>query len=200
MKTKLIPCLAALIAGATCLSAQNPSPQGPGQGQGRRGEGPHARGFRVPPMIAALDTEKDGKISAEEIANAAEALKSLDQNGDGELTLDEIRPPRPPRPEGAGEDRPDRPDGPPPGMTPPPIIGALDADQDGKISAQEIQGAAEALKSLDQDGDGVLSRNELRPQRGPRGGQGGPNGNQDGPGPDGGAPPPPPAEGEGQAE
>ncbi len=46
----------------------------------------------VPPLHAALDADADGVISAAEMQNAANALKGLDQNGDGELTPDELRP------------------------------------------------------------------------------------------------------------
>ncbi len=44
------------------------------------------------PVLAALDADKNGEISAEEIDNAAAALKKLDKNGDGKLTEDELRP------------------------------------------------------------------------------------------------------------
>lgn len=53
-----------------------------------------------------------------------------------------------------------------------PAFRALDADEDGTISAGEIHAAAESLASLDADGDGQLSAAELRPPRrgGPIGG------------------------------
>lgn len=78
-----------------------------------RGDGPGPGG---PPLVRALDTDRDGEISAEEIAKASESLKSLDKNDDGKLTEDELRPPRPARrgpggPEGRDEFR--RPGGPP---------------------------------------------------------------------------------------
>jgi Ca2+-binding EF-hand superfamily protein len=41
---------------------------------------------------AALDTDKNGEISAEEIANAATSLKALDKNNDGVITEEEVRP------------------------------------------------------------------------------------------------------------
>jgi Ca2+-binding EF-hand superfamily protein len=41
---------------------------------------------------AALDTDRNGEISAEEIANAATTLKTLDKNADGFITEDEVRP------------------------------------------------------------------------------------------------------------
>ena len=49
----------------------------------------------TPPLFAALDANHDGVIDAAEIANAPAALRTLDKNGDGKLTMDEIRPPRP---------------------------------------------------------------------------------------------------------
>ena len=39
----------------------------------------------APPLVHALDADGDGVISAEEIANAAKALLTLDKNGDGQL-------------------------------------------------------------------------------------------------------------------
>jgi len=63
--------------------------------------GPHTPGGPEgrpppPPIIAALDLNHDGVISADEIAKAPELLKKLDKDGDGQLTPDELRPPRPP--------------------------------------------------------------------------------------------------------
>jgi Ca2+-binding EF-hand superfamily protein len=50
---------------------------------------------------------------------------------------------------------------------------ALDADKDGEISAEELEGAVKALKGLDKDGDGKLSRTELMGERPSFGGFGG---------------------------
>jgi Ca2+-binding EF-hand superfamily protein len=49
-------------------------------------------------VLQALDTDHDGKLSADEIAAAPQSLLTLDRNGDGQLTSDEIQP----RPENAG--------------------------------------------------------------------------------------------------
>ena len=65
-----------------------------------------------------------------------------------------------------------------------PIMVALDTDQDGILSASEIENASKALLKLDKDGDGVISAEELRPDpskmpgmmAGAFGGQGGPDG------------------------
>jgi predicted O-methyltransferase YrrM len=45
-------------------------------------------------LIPALDADKDGNISADEIENAAGALRKLDRNQDGKVTRDEIVRPR----------------------------------------------------------------------------------------------------------
>src|SRR5579859_1553924 len=68
------------------------------------------RGHRPPPpqIIGALDANHDGVIDADEIANASVALKTLDKNGDGQLTWDEFMG----RPPGAPTNAPA---GPPPG-------------------------------------------------------------------------------------
>ena len=72
--------LAALCATTIPMQAQDAPPQdGPPPG----GPGGH-RGHRPPPpVILALDTNHDGVIDADEIANAVAALKTLDKNKDG---------------------------------------------------------------------------------------------------------------------
>jgi hypothetical protein len=44
-----------------------------------------------------------------------------------------------------------------------PIIAALDANGDGTIDATEINNAPAALRKLDKNSDGKLTREELRP-------------------------------------
>ena len=46
-----------------------------------------------------------------------------------------------------------------------PIIAALDANHDGEIDASEISNAPAALRKLDKNGDGKLTRAELRAHR-----------------------------------
>ena len=126
--------LLALAASATLAGAQDngdPAPGGPPNGDGN--------GFRpqrppLPAVVRALDANHDGIVDSNEIANASTALKTLDKNGDGKLTMPELMGPRPQMrgegmrgqrrgqggPEGDGQ-RPHM--GPPPGDdggTPPP--------------------------------------------------------------------------------
>jgi hypothetical protein len=68
----------------------------------------------VPPIFLALDTNHDGVISVDEIANAPAALKTLDKKGDGKLTLFEVMGPPPRRGMGRGQGV-----GPGPGQGPP---------------------------------------------------------------------------------
>lgn len=78
----------------------------PGMGRRRRPdggaqngmmEGPHGSslapgGPPLPPIITAIDRNKDGVLDADEISKSPAALKSLDQNHDSRLTSDETRP------------------------------------------------------------------------------------------------------------
>ena len=61
--------------------------------------GDHARPPHGPPpspLFDALDTNHDGVISADEIANASTALKAMLKNGATQITREDVRPPRPP--------------------------------------------------------------------------------------------------------
>ena len=48
--------------------------------------------MRENPVLAALDADHDGEVSAAEIANSFRTLKTLDRNGDGRLTPVELIP------------------------------------------------------------------------------------------------------------
>lgn len=61
-----------------------------------------------------------------------------------------------------GENGPGGGQGHPPGG---PLMIVLDADEDGALSASEIENASVALLTLDADGNGALSEEELRPPR-----------------------------------
>ncbi len=82
-----------VLVTAAAAFAQETQPQQPPKGPGF-GPGPGHR--PPPPMIVALDANRDGVIDAAEITNAAQALMQLDANNDGQLTPDELRPPHPP--------------------------------------------------------------------------------------------------------
>ncbi len=65
---------------AVWCAGQPPGPGGP------------PRGLPGLPLLAALDANADGELSADEIAQAATALKKLDRNRDGKLSQEELRP------------------------------------------------------------------------------------------------------------
>ena len=149
MKSTATHLAIALIAG-TAASAQDRGDDRPA---------PPPQGAPVPPLLAIFDKDRDGKISAREISKADKALATLDRNNDGEITREELQaPPPPPGNPGPKDNKP-----PGPRHGPPPVIAALDSDKDGSISTEELEAAHESLLTLDKDGDGVLSPQELFP-------------------------------------
>jgi hypothetical protein len=119
-------------------------------------------GRRVSGLLAALDIDHDGALSTTEMTYAPLALQALDLDGNGVLSADELRN------RGARDIT---------RATPVvvrtstgPVWGAgfevafaLDANHDGAIQAMEIANAASSLRSLDINGDGQITLNELRP-------------------------------------
>ena len=66
-----------------------------GEGGGmRQGGGDRSRFMRRLPIIAALDRDESGSVESTEIEGAARALATLDMDGDGSITADEMRPAR----------------------------------------------------------------------------------------------------------
>lgn len=193
--------LAALTIGlglAASLSAQPPEGgRGPGRGGPDGHRGPGGPGGRGPSagIVRAIDTDKDGTLSAAEIAASSAAIAALDTNADGALTMAD-RPARPAdapaRPAdgkgprgggkgGPGEGKGPRPDGDkggkgdregkggPGGRAVDPVMLALDADNNRDLSSAEIANAPASLAAIDTNKDGTLTRDELRPL-GPTGG------------------------------
>ena len=91
MKTTLLTTLLVATASSVLLAQQPPPPDDNQQGGGQQG----GQGHRPPPppvVVRVLDTDHDGVVSAEEIANASTSLLTLDKDGDGQLTRQELCP------------------------------------------------------------------------------------------------------------
>jgi hypothetical protein len=164
--------VAALLPMASVSQSQDRQPPQPGERE-RNGDGPQRLRFG-PPAFAlqeALDKDRDGKLSAEELKTAAASLKALDKNSDGKLDAEEIGwPPQFGGFPGGGRGRGGR--GGPGGFGGrgggPPVefsqrILARDANKDGKITAAELpRSMTSVLKLADQDQDGAIDEAEAK--------------------------------------
>lgn len=142
-----------VLATATSAGLQAQPADGPRGGHRRGGPG---RGF-ASPIVRVLDADKNGAISAAELANAPAALQTLDADSDGSVSASELQPPRPANAPTPPADAPRR--------TRPasPVMLAIDANNDGALSATEIANAQTSLGALDANKDGQLTHDELRP-------------------------------------
>ena len=160
--------------------AQSPEgdrPDGPppeGRQERNQEGGPDGRPRFPNPVLEAIDADKNGELSAEEIANAATALKTLDKNSDGKLDMAETRP----NFEGMGR-----------GFGGPPGGGqgggseemmnrliAMDANKNGKLEKEEVPERMQSMFSrADKNEDGAIDKEEMTAMARERaGGQGGP--------------------------
>lgn len=136
---------------------------GPG-GPGPRPGGPGGFGpgnFLARPVLEALDADKDGRVSRDELAAGVKKFfRDCDKGGGGKLDekalaegINRLFPPPPP---GGGRG------GPPGGFGPgtflaPVVLRRADADKDGKVTPEELLAAAEALfKECDKEKKGRL--------------------------------------------
>lgn len=103
------------------------------------------------PIITALDIDRNGTLSAAEIACASLVLAALDVDGDGVISPAEQQAT-------SGNGRRGR-----TGATAFNVAFTLDANHDGDLQWLEIANAVSSLKRLDRNGDGQLTPDELRP-------------------------------------
>lgn len=121
-------------------------------------------------VFAALDADKNGVITEDEILNAPALLLARDADDDDCITLDEFRPPEPTMPAAVGLQPRTQPlatvsntlvDG--NGLLfGPRLVRQYDRNRDGKLSPAEIGISPEKFAALDTDKDGKLSPEELR--------------------------------------
>ena len=113
-------------------------------------------------MVAALDADGDGEVSAKELENATAALKTLDKDKNGKLSAAELRPALG-RGAGGTEAMVAR-------------FMAVDKDNDGKVSKAELPERLQAMMDRgDANKDGFLDKEELAKLT-PPAGRGGPGG------------------------
>ena len=129
-------------------------------------------GFQPDALFVALDMNHDGRLTPREIDRAAERLASLDEDGDGQLQVDEI-------PDamvvgivrGPPEEDSERLRNP----TAPPLASdielprwfiGMDRNMDGEISEREFMGTPAQFQLLDANGDQFLDAAEATMQSG----------------------------------
>jgi hypothetical protein len=110
--------------------------------------------FKLIPVLGALDANGDFVLSREEIIAAPSVLLRLDVNHDGKLSPEECGFPLDHGPLTQTEF-----------MAAHPALAILDADHDGEISAEEISNSSWRLLTLDRNGDGFLTPDEVLPER-----------------------------------
>ena len=117
-----------------------------------------------PPAVKLLDANDDGELSASEIANASTVLAELDTDGNGRLSEEELKP-KPPEGEGENGRRPPRGEREENEERPAnPVMDTLDQNGDGSISKRELARASKSLLELDVDGNGALEKEEMAPE------------------------------------
>jgi hypothetical protein len=159
-------------------------PGGKGKGFMVKGKGPPGFGpggfvvvgpgnFLTKPLLEALDTDRDGKLSKDELlAGVRTFFTDSDKEKKGTLSQDELAAnlnrifPTPPGfPGGGGPKGP--PFGPPRDFGPGNLLAVTiferaDANKDGKVTLKELVAAAEALfKEVDKNKDGKLDEQEV---------------------------------------
>jgi Ca2+-binding EF-hand superfamily protein len=161
--------------------------RGRGEGEGGGDEPPSAppSAVELTDMLMAFDANHNGKLEKSEVPDRFQGLfERGDTNHDGVLTRDEITKlaeanrQQAGGGQGRGEGRGRGGDGRGPGG---PgqfdlAFNALDTDHNGEISADEINNAPASLKTLDKNGDGQITEDEVTPDFGGRGFGGGPGG------------------------
>lgn len=143
--------------GETVWKGFAPDRAGGGAPQNRPPGGGRPSAMQTDPLLSTLDKDGNKELTADEIEAAPTLLLALDKNKDGALSEDELSPQRG---DGGGQDSRPRPRRGPSIMRMMKAHSALDADESGSIEEAEIKSATVALRKLDANRDGKLSEEE----------------------------------------
>ena len=99
---------------------------------------PFGPGRPADPLLTALDRDRNGELSPEEVLAASERLLSLDRNRDGQLAVEELRPTRG-NPRGGGRGGPGR-------GSELVLVPKFDANGDGMLIGEERRAARAEVK------------------------------------------------------
>lgn len=133
MKIRNITTALALTLAAAAMAAQEAPQEKPHYDRSPKAESAEAQ-------FAKYDTNKDGKVTAEEFRGGKTLFAAYDADKNGVLTLDEIKAAK-------HQSRPN--------------FRALDTDKDGFVSRREWQGTQQEFDAVDLDRDGVWSRADI---------------------------------------
>lgn len=116
-------------------------------------------------MFDRADANKDGKLTRDEIPEdrRAQFARFMERAGVDSIDKEQFARFAAMLQGGGRPGEPGRPESSPRGGYRPPVFVALDADNDGELSASEIEASSKALLKLDRNSDGKLSREELFP-------------------------------------
>ncbi len=156
-----------VLTSSTSLLFAGPGP-GPGRGKGKGKPGPGGKGKPSPEMVLKhLDKDGNGSISKSEAPERmASHFDKLDANGDGAVTLDELKAAFKKRgergerggrgPGGKGFGGKGRP-------TPEDFIKRFDKDGNGTVSRGELpEKMQQKFDKIDQNSDGAIDVNEVK--------------------------------------
>lgn len=160
----------AVVLGAGVVGVANANQNGPCH---KGGFGSHgSRGGPAPISFETLDADGDGKVTLEEIeAQKAARFKASDTDGDGLLSVEEMIAQSERRETERRVQRVKQ------------MIERLDTDKDGKLSVDEIKAMGkegrgakgeEMFKRMDTNADGAISAEEYEAHKGQRMGHKGP--------------------------
>lgn len=119
---------------------------------------------RLPRLFVLLDSDRNGRVSREELAAAGDHFGELDINSDGQLDPRELLGPPPEEPRfGVPPSQPDTPRERFMGDRIERLIGQFDHDSDGQLSKEEMPDSLKThFDRMDADSDGFCSTEELR--------------------------------------
>lgn len=132
------------------VDAAKTAPEPKAQPEAGRPQAGERQRFDAEAFFRRRDLNGDGKLSDAEIPEQmAPYAKQIDTNGDGAISLEEMKSARPPE----GIPRPE----------PAELMRRLDKNNDGKITTDELpERGASFITRADANGDGAITEEELR--------------------------------------